>query len=147
VLFRPVSFISVVSNSLQLRPPQGTRARAAATLFTQGAKTILNHAETSSGVSEKWTFLLPTSTPPISNPIYLTNTTVHGPSRARTSYPLTLSSSVALPPTSRKRRRPGADLEIRSVLGSQWTSDALMRPAGLEANIVRDLVGCARFLH
>ena len=73
----------------------------------------------------------------------------HGPPQAQMSYTLALSSSnaVTLPPTSRKRRRSGSDLGTPLGSGSQWTSDALMRPAGLEANIVRDLVNCARFLH
>ncbi|KAF9785169.1 hypothetical protein BJ322DRAFT_1061677 [Thelephora terrestris] len=125
----------------RLRLFQGSRARAAVTPLTQEAKTLLNYAETSSEASEKWSFLLPTSTPPISNHIYLANITVHDPSPARTSYSLTLPSSVPPAPTSRKRRRSGSDLETPSGSGSQWTSDAPMRPAGLEANIVRDLVG------
>jgi hypothetical protein len=70
---------------------------------------------------------------------------VYDPPRPTATYTLTISSSstaVTLPPTSRKRRRSGSD---PSSSDSQWTSDALMRPVGLEANIVRDLVNCARF--
>ena len=73
---------------------------------------------------------------------------VHDSPRATPSHPFTFSSSTAvtLPPTSRKRRRSGSDPGMPSSSDSQWTSDALMRPAGLEANIVRDLVNCARSL-
>lgn len=72
---------------------------------------------------------------------------VSDPPRSTATYTLTLSSSttVTLPPTSRKRRRSSSDPEMPSSSDSQWTSDALMRPVGLEANIVRDLVNCARF--
>ena len=69
---------------------------------------------------------------------------VQEPPRALTSYTLTLSNSVTLP-ASRKRRRSGSDPGMPSGSDSQWSSDGLMRPAGLEANVVRDLVNCARF--
>ena len=72
----------------------------------------------------------------------------HEPPRSNATYTLTLSSTstaVTLPPTSRKRRRSGSDSEMPSSSDSHWTSDALMRPVGLEANVVRDLVNCARF--
>ena len=73
--------------------------------------------------------------------------TSHDTPRAATTTTLSLFSSntVTLPPTSRKRRRSGSDPGNPSSSDSQWTSDALMRPAGLEANLVRDLVNCARF--
>ena len=72
---------------------------------------------------------------------------VQSPSRAITSHGFTLSSSTAvtLPPTSRKRRRSGSDSGTSPGSDPQWPSDALTRPAGLEANTVRDLVNCARF--
>lgn len=80
---------------------------------------------------------------PVSPPV------AHTQPRAVTSHGLTFSTSsaVTLPPTSRKRRRSGSDPGMSSSSDSQWTSDALMRPAGLEANIVRDLVNCTRFHH
>ncbi|KAF9653312.1 hypothetical protein BDM02DRAFT_3182854 [Thelephora ganbajun] len=61
---------------------------------------------------------------------------VDDPPQAITFHTLTFSSSTAatLPPTLRKHQRSGSSSD------SQWTSDALIRRASLEANIVRDLV-------
>ena len=53
------------------------------------------------------------------------------------------STAVTLPPTVRKRRRSGSDLEMPSSSDSQWTSDTLVPPAGLKANVVRNLVNRA----
>jgi len=49
------------------------------------------------------------------------------------------------PPPPKRRWQSGYDPQMPSSSDFQWTSDAPMRPAGLKAEIVRDLVNCACF--
>ena len=72
---------------------------------------------------------------------------IRDPSREATPSSLTFSSStgVTLESTSKERQQSESDLETPFNRDSRWISDTLIRPAGLGANVVRDLVNCACF--